>query len=182
MILKDWVEGNDSYLASEGWVKAIRLPSVTGRGTCTMWHRPGAISGNQMNMEGLGKMTVEHFVCVVQMESYLVSKGIKCSSDHNQGADLTFEINGKMYAIEYEMGRSHTEEQLIEKKGRLLGYDDFRFVCSSDDYNLISSAVSEEYTTKRGKDFVNWIEGLFECSFDNEKTGEEMVCGPIGAL
>lgn len=182
VILKDWVDGNDSFLASEGWEKAIRLPSVTGRGTCTMWHRPGAINGNQMNMEGLGKMTVEHFVCVVQIESYLVSKGIKCSSDHNQGADIKFQIGDKLYAIEYEMARSHTEKELIEKKERLFGFDDFRFVCSSDDYPMISRAVGEDFTIARGKALVEWIDGLIECSSDNRLAGEEMILEPIGAI
>jgi DNA helicase HerA-like ATPase len=182
VILKDWIEGDDSYLTSEGWVKTIRLPTVTGRGTCTMWHRKGAVQGNQMSMEGLGKMTVEHFVCVVQIESYLVSKGIKCSSDHNQGADIKFQIGDKLYAIEYEMARSHTEKELVEKKERLFGYDDFRFVCSADDYKTISKAVGEEYTVSRGKMLIEWIDSLSECSSDNQLTGEQMVVEPIEAL
>jgi DNA helicase HerA-like ATPase len=182
VILKEWINGNDSYLSSEGWKKAIRLPSVTGRGSCTMWHRPGAINGNQMNMIGLGKMTVEHFVCVVQMESYLVSKGIKCSSDHNQGADIKFQINDKIYAIEYEMARSHTDKELVEKKDRLFDYDDFRFVCSADDYPTISRAVGEEYTIARGKALIEWIEGLTECLSDNLLTDEAMNIEANGAF
>lgn len=182
VILKEWIDGSDSYLVAEGWEKAIRLPTVTGRGSCTMWHRPGAINGNQMNMEGLGKMTVEHFVCVVQIESYLISKGIKCSSDHNQGADIKFQINDKLYAIEYEMARSHTEKELIEKKERLFGFDDFRFVCSADDYPTISRAVGEDFTIARGKAMIEWIEGLMECPSDNLLANEQMICEENGAF
>ena len=59
----------------------------------------------------------------------LVSQKIKCSSDHNQGADIVFEIGDKTYAIEYERG-TRSQDDLIKKRDRLLAYDDYRFVCS----------------------------------------------------
>jgi hypothetical protein len=160
IILKDWIDGDDSYLLSEGWQRVPRLPRVVGRGTCTIFVPEGSIQGNLIVLPKLGKMTVEHLACVVQMESYLVQHDIKCSSDHNTGADIVFQINDKIYAIEYEKAGTRTEQQLIEKKGRLLEFDDFRFVVSPDDYDTISRAVTEEYTIARGKAFIDWIEEL----------------------
>jgi hypothetical protein len=168
VILKEWIEGDDSVLSSEGWEKVTRLPTVTGRGSCTMWVPRGSINGTLIQLQiddgkkKLGKMTVEHFACVVQIESMLTQKGIKCSSDHNREADIIFEIGNKIYAIEYEKAGTRTIDQLIDKKGRLHSFDDFRFVCSSKDYETISRSVSTEYTVTRGKEFVQWIESLEE--------------------
>lgn len=77
----------------------------------------GSIQGDQINLPKLGSMTLEHFSSVVQIESYLVSHKIKCSSDHNQGADIVFEIGDKTYAIEYERG-TRSQEDLIKKRDR----------------------------------------------------------------
>jgi DNA helicase HerA-like ATPase len=163
VILKDWIDGDDSYLLSEGWERVSRLPKVTGRGTCTMWVPKGSINGNMIELPGLGKMTAEHFACAVQMESYLISQKIQCSSDHNQGPDVEFQIGNKVYASEYERAGSHTTEELIIKAGKLLTYDDFRFVVSPDDYPIISKTVDTVGTGKtitRGKDFVDWVQSL----------------------
>ena len=83
VILKEWIEGNDSYLIYEGWEKVSRLQKATGKGTFSMYVPKGSINGDLIEMPGLGSMTLEHFSSVVQMESYLVSQKIKCSSDHN---------------------------------------------------------------------------------------------------
>ena len=71
VILKEWVEGNDSYLISEGWEKVSRLQKATGKGTFSMFVPKGSINGDLIEMPGLGSMTMEHFSSVVQIESYL---------------------------------------------------------------------------------------------------------------
>lgn len=117
----------------------------------------GSIVGDQIKLPGLGSMTLEHFSSVVQMESYLVSQRIKCSSDHSGGADIVFDIGEKTYAIEYERD-TRSEQGLIEKRDRLLTYDDYRFVCSPDDFEHISKIVTK--TIQRGGAFVDWVESL----------------------
>lgn len=157
VILKEWVEGEDSYLISEGWEKVSRLQKATGKGTFSMYVPKGSIVGDQIKLTSLGSMTLEHFSSVVQIESYLVSQKIKCSSDHNQGADIVFDIGEKTYAIEYERD-TRSEQGLIEKRDRLLTYDDYRFVCSPDDFEHISKIISK--TIQRGGVFVDWVESL----------------------
>jgi len=160
IILKDWIEGNEEKLREEGWVKKSRLPRIEGRGSLSIWHQTGAIEGNQVHIAGIGKMTVEHLVCVVQIESYLIKNGIKCVVNHNDDADVTFWVNGKKYAVEYEKAHSHTLKQLQEKKGRLLNeYDDFRFSCAAnpDEYDTISKAIGAEYMAPRGDALIQWI-------------------------
>lgn len=71
VILKEWIEGNDSYLISKGWEKVSRLQKATGKGTFSMFVPKGSIVGDQIKLPGLGSMTLEHFSSVVQMESYL---------------------------------------------------------------------------------------------------------------
>lgn len=117
----------------------------------------GSINGDLIELPGLGSMTMEHFSSVVQIESYLVSQKIKCSSDHNQGADIVFEIGDKTYAIEYERG-TRSQDDLIKKRDRLLAYDDYRFVCSPDNFEHISKI--ETKTIQRGGAFSDWVESL----------------------
>ena len=186
VILKDWINGDDSYLINEGYEKISKLPKTTGRGTFSMWVPKGSMNGNQIkitfkNGKKLGKMTIEHFASVVHMESYLVSKRIKCSSDHNRGADIVFQMGDKIYAIEYEKAGNRTIEELTEKKGRLLGYDNYRFVTNEDDLLTISGIVGPN-TIKRGQDFVSWVESL-EGGPTEKQENEMVVDGPeaIGA-
>jgi hypothetical protein len=186
IILKKWVDGDDSFLVADGWKKKSKLPDIKGRGSCVMWHRPGAIKDNLMHIETLGKklgkMTVNHFAIAVQIESYLVERKVKCSSDHNQGPDLIFEAGGKTYAIEIEMARSHTDLELIQKKDRLSGYDDFKFVCMADDYGIISKSVTEDSTVTIGKDLITWLDSLIEEPSIQISKGEKMVVEAQAAL
>jgi hypothetical protein len=157
VILKEWIEGDDTYLISEGWEKVSRLQKATGRGSFSMFVPKGSIQGDQINLPGLGSMTVEHFSSVVQMESYFVSQKIECSSDHNQGADIVFLKNGRTYAVEYERG-TRSQEELIRKRDRLLAYDDYRFVCSPENFEQISKVVDK--TILRGGSVAEWVESL----------------------
>jgi hypothetical protein len=157
VILKEWIEGDDSYLIREGWEKISRLQKATGKGTFSMFVPKGYIVGDQVKLPGLGSMTIEHFASVVQIESYLVAQKIKCSSDHNQGADIVFEIGDKVYAVEYERN-TRSEEELVKKKDRLLAYDDYRFVVSPDDFEHVSKIVDK--TISRGGAFADWVESL----------------------
>jgi len=136
VILKTWLQGDESHLIREGWEKVTNLQKATGKGSFSMFVPGGSIQGNQINLPGLGSMTVEHFTSVVQMESYLVSQKIECYSDHNQGADIVFVKNGRTYAIEYERG-TRSQEDLIKKRDKLLTFDDYRFVCSPENFGHI---------------------------------------------
>lgn len=160
IILKDWIEGNEDKLREEGWIKKSRLPRIEGRGSLSIWHQKGAIVGDLVNIQGIGKMTVEHLVCVVQIESFLIKNEIKCVVNHNDDADVTFWVNGKKYAVEYEKAHSHTIKQLQEKKGRLLSdCEDFRFSCaaSPEEYDVISKAVGTDYMAPRGDALMQWL-------------------------
>jgi len=158
IILKDWIEGNEDGLRGEGWVKKSKLPRIEGRGTCTLWHQKEV--SEPVNIPGIGKMTWDHFACVVQIESFLIKNKIKAEVDHNDGADIRFWVNGKVYAIEYEKAHSHTFKQLIEKKGRLLKeYEDFRVCCaaSPDEYDVIVKGFGPEYMAPRGAALMQWL-------------------------
>lgn len=157
VILKSWVQGDESYLIREGWEKITNLQKATGKGSFSMYVPVGSIQGDQIKLPGLGSMTLEHFSSVVQMESYLVAQKIECYSDHNQGADIVFKKNGRTYAVEYERG-TRSEEDLIKKRDRLLASDDYRFVCSPENFEHISKIVDK--TIQRGRSFADWVESL----------------------
>jgi hypothetical protein len=165
IILKEWITGNEEKLKEEGWIKKSRLPTIEGRGSCSIWHQKGAVVGNQVNIQGIGKMTLDHLVCVVQIESFLIKKGVRVETDHNNGADVRFWVGNNKYAVEYEKAHSHTIAQLVEKKGRLLEeFTDFRFSCAAntDEYDVISKGVGSEYMAPRGAALMQWLNDVIK--------------------
>lgn len=158
VILKKWIEGDETYLISEGWEKVSRLQKYSGKGTFSMYVPKGAIKGDLIELPGLGSMTLDHFSGAVELESYLVSRKIECSSNHNGGVDLEFKIGDKTYAAEIERS-TRSAEELIKKRDRLLSYDDYRFICAPGDFDHVSKAVDK--TILRGGAFTDWIDSLF---------------------
>jgi hypothetical protein len=159
VIMKNWIEGDESYLISEGWEKVSRLQKYSGKGTFSMFVPKGSIIGDQIQLPKLGSMTLDHFSGAVELESYLVSRKIECSSNHNGGADIEFKIGDKTYAGEVERS-TRSEEELIKKRDRLLAYDDYRFICSPEDLDHVSKVVDK--TILRGGAFADWIDSLLQ--------------------
>jgi hypothetical protein len=84
---------------------------------------------------------------------------IECSSNHNGGADIEFKIGGKTYAGEVERS-TRSEKELIEKRDRLLAYDDYRFICAPEDFDHVSKVVGK--TILRGGAFADWVDSLIQ--------------------
>jgi hypothetical protein len=171
IIFKQMIEGNASNLRKEGWVNRSRLPTIRGRGSCSIWYKKGEIVGDDVNIEGFGKMTLEHLLGVAESELYLKDHGIKTAVHHNNDVDMEFWINGEPYGFEWERAHSHTVEQLLEKKGKMLvKYKDFRFACSNspDEYEVISKAVTPQYTVPRGTAIIEWFDGLIAKQYSTD--------------
>lgn len=157
VILKKWIEGDESYLIPKDWEKVSRLQKYSGKGSFSMFVPKGSIQGDLIELPGLGSMTLEHFSGTVELESYLTSRKIECVSNHNDGADIEFMIGDKIYAGEIERS-TRSEEELVKKRDRLLSYDDYRFICAPDDFEHVSKIVDK--TILRGGAFEDWINTL----------------------
>jgi len=163
IILKGMIEGNQDKLREEGWIKRAKLPTIKGRGSASIWYKKGEIEGDNVNIQGFGKMTLEHLLGVVESEMFLKENEVKCKVNHNNGSDVDIWINGEPYALEWEMAHSHTFEQLLEKKKRLLhNYKDFRVACASspDEYEVIEKAIGAEYMAPRGAALMDWLNSI----------------------
>jgi hypothetical protein len=132
-----------------------------------MYYKAGDIDVNSelMSIPHLGKMTIDHYASVIQMEAYVIAEGFKARSNHTGGVDLEFEktyADGYtgVYGAEYEEARSHTKEDLNRKWGLLLAYDVGKIFCGGTDLKVISSGMPPNSVESRGQNFVKWIKEL----------------------
>lgn len=168
LILKEMIEGDESKLLDEGWIKKTRQPTIKGRGSCTVWYKKGEIkqssSGRELiNRPDIGSMTFEHMLGVTQVQTWLKQRGVKCEVDHTGGQDVVFWVNDKKYAVEWEIAHSHTFEQLKDKLKTLLSeYEDFRVACAADptEYEVINQAIPTQYMAPRGQTLIFWLESV----------------------
>lgn len=162
VILKDWVTGNADKLKDDGWIKRPYLPRIEGRGSCVLFYKQGTLQGDQVCIPDVLNMKVEHLVCVIQIEGFLIAHGIRVEVDHKEGADVKFWINGKLYAIEYETGVNNIQTLLNKKKALLAETEDFRFVCSADPkaYQKLCDVVGEDYVAPRGDSLMAWLNAV----------------------
>ncbi|HIH75521.1 MAG TPA: ATP-binding protein [Methanosarcina sp.] len=183
LILREMIEGDESKLRDEGWIKKTRQPTIKGRGSCSVWYKKGELNGDLVNIEGFGKMTFEHLLGVVQVQTWLIEHGIKCEVNHNNEADVIFWVGDKTYAVEWEKAHSHTFEQLKGKLGRLLNdYEDFRFACAAtpEEYEVINAAIPSQYMAPRGAALIQWLNEVTSGNMtkntlpDNPFEGEEL--------
>jgi hypothetical protein len=178
VILKEWISGDANKLRKEGW-EPRKLPSKAagGRGSDVMWVPKGSIDGDiikvaDINGKKIGNMSVWHLATAVQLESFVVHEGIKCSSDHNNGADLLIQVEDNIYAGEVEKAGNRTPKQLLAKVERLMKYTDYRFICTPDDYPYLSGIIGADKTITTGKPFREWIATLTEGTTTDIDLGE----------
>jgi hypothetical protein len=168
LILKEMIEGDESKIIDEGWIKKTRQPTIKGRGSCTVWYKKGEIkqstSGRELiNRPDIGSMSFEHMLGVTQVQTWLKQHDIKCEVDHTGGQDVVFYVNGKKYAVEWEIAHSHTFEQLKDKLKVLLAeYEDFRVACAAtpEEYEVINQAIPTQYMAPRGQALIYWLESV----------------------
>lgn len=171
IIFKQMIDGDTSKLRKEGWINKSRLPTIKGRGSNSIWYKKGEIVGDDVKIEGFGKMKLEHLLGVAESQMYLKDHGIRTEVHHNNNVDMEFWINDGLTRWN-EKWHIHTPtEQLLEKKKRMFGkYKDFRFACaqSPDEYKVISKAVSPQYTVPRGTAILEWFDGLIAKQYSTE--------------
>jgi hypothetical protein len=168
VFIKEMIEegSDESAILADGWLK-YPVQKVTEKGSTVMYYKAGDIDLNSelMSIPSIGKMTIDHYASVIQMEAFVISEGFKARSNHTGGVDLEFEktyTDGYtgVYGAEYEEARSHTKEDLNKKWGRLLAYDGGKIFCSGTDLKIISSGMPPNSVESRGQNFVKWIKEL----------------------
>jgi len=133
---------------------------------------------------GLGDQTLDHYSSVVQLAGLLRQYEVEeIVINHNRDVDISCKINGQKIGFEYENYNNKNLDIIVQKKeAALKKYDVVRFISSSTDIKMISKAVGERYSIKKGSAVTDFIESLTEIA---EYPLSKVVSGgiePIEAL
>jgi hypothetical protein len=112
----------------------------------------------------------------LQIAAYLKEKCFQNVQVHHEGdADVTSELNELTYAFEYERGRTHTLNQIIDKNSRAkLLYDVVFFVCLQSNERTVKKAVGAPNCRPRGFKFKDLIDSVAEGKFITEHQPTEL--------
>lgn len=185
VIFKDMLEEgyDEAALIADGYQKLNKVQKVTSAGSTIMYYPEGAVDleNMHMNLENVGDVTVDHYASVVQEQAFILSEGYRVSGSHTGGADVIFEYLGedgkmKVGALEHEIHGSHTKEGFLGENGKikkLMAYDAYKVICSSDDYKkFVKMGIPEKYLLKRGKDFPAWFNSVVKPQKEGKEPGE----------
>jgi hypothetical protein len=161
-------EGDEAAVLAEGWQKH-QIPLVMGKpGTTNIYYHPGTLDFDNDLVTapdyGYGTMSIDHLNSVLQKAVWHMMRGHNVTVNHNNYADLVFEILGddgkiRVYASDYETVGTHDSEELNKKWGKLQKYDDYRFV--TVDVDALRSKGNEKMKiVKRGANYVKWVMSL----------------------
>jgi len=122
----------------------------------------GMVQNGLINLPHLGDQTLDHYSSVVQLAGLLEKYGFEeIALYHTQEVDISCRINGLKVAFEYENYNNKNQDIIVKKKEAALEkYDVVRFISSSSDIKMISRAVGERYSIKRGSEVTEFIESL----------------------
>jgi hypothetical protein len=161
-------EGDEAAVLAEGWQKH-QVPLIMGKnGTTNIYYHPGTLDWDTELVTapdlGYGTMKIDHLNSVLQKATWHMLRGHRVTVNHNNYADLVFEITGadgkiRVYASDYETVGTHDSEELNKKWGKLQKYDDYRFV--TVDVDALRAKGNEKMKiVKRGKNYVDWVISL----------------------
>ena len=136
----------------QGWTRT-RVASTTSAGMVTAWIREKDAHKNQ---------TQDHFSTVVQIAGQLMLNDAEdVQVNHDKDVDISFKSAGKTYAIEFERDRSHTEDELKEKKFKAQSiYSNVMFVCASSYHKKLSGYLGDDFVVKRGRDLQDYLDAI----------------------
>lgn len=185
VIFKDMLEEgyDEAALIADGYQKLNNVQKVTSAGSTIMYYPTGTVNLEtmHMNLKDVGDVTVDHYASVVQEQAFILSEGCRVSGSHTGGADVIFEYIGedgkiKVGALEHEIYGSHTKEGFLGEDGKikkLMAYDAYKVICSSDDYKkFVKMGIPEKYLLKRGKDFPAWFRSVVNPQKEEAKEEE----------
>jgi hypothetical protein len=161
-------EGDEAAVLAEGWQKH-QIPLVMGKpGTTNIYYHTGTLDFDNDLVTapdyGYGTMSIDHLNSVLQMAVWHMMRDHNVTVNHNNYADLVFEITGndgkkRVYASDYEVSGTHDSEEINNKWGKLLKYDDYRFVTVDVDA-LRAKGNEKMMIVKRGANYIKWVTSL----------------------
>ena len=180
IIFTDWCQGDHAQLLHQGYSKH-QTQNVGKAGSTIVYLPNGMLKEGLIKRVGLGDQTLDHYASVVQLAGLLEKYGAEeIALYHAQDVDISCKINGLKAGFEIEHYNNKNLDIIVKKKeAALKKYDVVRFISNSKDYNMISKAVGERYTLKRGSAVTDFIESQF---IETEYPLTEVVLGGIEAI
>lgn len=168
IIFADWCQGDHSQLLQQGFDKH-KVQSIAKTGPTIVYMPKGMLYEGLVKLPGLGDQTLDHYASVLQLAGLLQQYEVEeIVINHNQDVDISCKINGQKIGFEYEHYNNKNLDIIVQKKeAALKKYDVVRFISSSSDIKMISKAVGERYSIKRGSvvtDFIESLTGIDELS------------------
>ncbi len=161
IIFSDWCQGDTSVLLQQGYEKH-KVQRVGETGSMIAFCPVGMVQNGLINLPHFGDQTLDHYASVVQLAGLLEKYGFEeIALYHTQEVDISCKINGLKVGFEYENYNNKNLDIIVQKKeAALKKYDVVRFISSTTDFKMISKAVGERYTLKRGSSVTDFIESL----------------------
>jgi hypothetical protein len=180
IIFSDWCQGDHSQLLQQGYDKH-KVQSIAKTGPTVVYLPKGMLQEGLIKRPGLGDQTLDHYASVIQLAGLLQQYGAEeIVIYHDRGVDISCKINGQKIGFEYEHYNNKNLDIIVQKKeAALKKYDVVRFISSSTDIKMISKAVGERYSIKRGSAVTDFIESLAEIA---ELPKDEVVLSGMEAI
>lgn len=180
IIFSGWCQGNHSQLLQQGYDKQ-QVQNVGKPGSTIVYLPKGMLQNGLIKLPHLGDQTLDHYANTVQLAGVLQQfEAEEIAVNHNGDVDISCKIKGLKVGFEIEHYNNKNLDIIVKKKeAALKKYDVVRFISSSSDIKMISKAVGERYTLKRGSAVTDFIESLF---LETEYPLNEVVLGGIEAI
>jgi len=161
IIFSDWCQGDHSQLLQQGYDKH-KVQNIAKTGPTIVYVPKGMLHEGLVKLPGLGDQTLDHYASVVQLAGLLQQyEAEEIAIYHDQGVDISCKIGGQKVGFEYEHYNNKNLDIIVQKKeAALKKYDVIKFISSSSDIKMISKAVGERYSIKRGSSVTDFIESL----------------------
>jgi hypothetical protein len=166
-LIQDWIKGDDSIMPGLGY-EARRIQRATGSGLVRAWIRRDILIGDMVMNQ-----SIDHFSTVIQIVGYLQARGIHAEISHQDGADITFEIAGETFYLEYEHGEQSA--QILQQKkqdtinGRLV------FIGQASNIKYLYNVCGEENVIKRGQQLAEFLDNLIDSGQEKKKEDKTII-------
>lgn len=154
VFFKDLINGDSSQFLEGKGFEQRRNQDAIGRGQMYYLINSALIKTVEIGdktVERIGVQSLDHYVTVVRIASYLASLKVKVLLYHHRDSDLVLEINGKTIALEYERPGSHCGSDIRNKNiAWLKKYDTLYFITTSSNYDEVVKNIDEKFVVKRG--------------------------------
>lgn len=162
LVFQDWLVGSeDTHLLSMGY-EPRRVQKAVGSGLVKAWIKKDIMIGDMILNQSL-----DHYTTVAQIVGYLAQCGVNAHIEHNDGADISFEIAGNKIFLEYEHGEQ--APQILQKKKQDINMGRLVFIGQASNIKYLNKTVGEDNVVKRGQQLADFLDELIQSGIVEKK-------------